>query len=120
MKKSLRLIITVLVSFTLPHLDLKAQETDTPKHVFQLGQVNIIGTKDSLRSDKLSAGTINRYNRLTVANALNLLPGITLTAVGPRNESAVSVRGFDVRSVPIYLDGIPLYVPYDGYVDLAR
>jgi iron complex outermembrane receptor protein len=120
MKKPLLLITTVLVSLTLPHLDLKAQETDTAKHVFQLGQVNIIGTKDSLRSDKLTAGTINRYNRLTVANALNLLPGITLTAVGPRNESAVSVRGFDVRSVPIYLDGIPLYVPYDGYVDLAR
>ena len=119
MKKPLLLIITVLVS-TLSHLNLKAQETDTAKHVFQLGQVNIIGTKDSLRSDKLSAGTINRYNRLTVANALNLLPGITLTAVGPRNESAVSMRGFDVRSVPIYLDGIPLYVPYDGYVDLAR
>ena len=119
MKKPLLLIITALVS-TLSHLNLKAQETDTAKHVFQLGQVNIIGTKDSLRSDKLTAGTINRYNRLTVANALNLLPGITLTAVGPRNESAVSVRGFDVRSVPIYLDGIPLYVPYDGYVDLAR
>jgi iron complex outermembrane receptor protein len=119
MKKPLLLIITALVS-TLSHLSLKAQESDTAKHVFQLGQVNIIGTKDSLRSDKLTAGTINRYNRLTVANALNLLPGITLTAVGPRNESAVSVRGFDVRSVPIYLDGIPLYVPYDGYVDLAR
>ncbi|MBB6131851.1 iron complex outermembrane receptor protein [Mucilaginibacter lappiensis] len=32
----------------------------------------------------------------------------------------MSIRGFDVRSVPIYLDGVPLYVPYDGYVDLAR
>ncbi|MDN5287491.1 MAG: TonB-dependent receptor [Mucilaginibacter sp.] len=117
MKKPLLLVASIIF---LSHLNLKAQQTDTAKHVFQLGQVNIIGTKDSLRSDKLSSGTVNRYNRLTVSNALNLLPGITLTAVGPRNESAVSVRGFDVRSVPIYLDGIPLYVPYDGYVDLAR
>ena len=117
MKKPLLLATTLVF---LSHLNVKAQRADTAKHVFQLGQVNIIGTKDSLRSDKLSSGTINRYNRLTVSNALNLLPGITLTAVGPRNESAVSVRGFDVRSVPIYLDGIPLYVPYDGYVDLAR
>jgi iron complex outermembrane receptor protein len=30
------------------------------------------------------------------------------------------VRGFDLRQVPVYLDGMPLYVPYDGYVDLAR
>jgi iron complex outermembrane receptor protein len=32
----------------------------------------------------------------------------------------VSVRGFDLRQVPVYMDGIPVYVPYDGYVDLAR
>ncbi|MDN3549387.1 TonB-dependent receptor plug domain-containing protein [Mucilaginibacter aquaedulcis] len=120
MKKILRSIILPTAFFALLNTDLRAQNADTSRHVFQLGQVNIIGTRDSLRSDKLGAGTINRYNRLTVSNALNLLPGITLTAVGPRNESAVSVRGFDVRSVPIYLDGIPLYVPYDGYVDLAR
>ncbi|WPU93046.1 TonB-dependent receptor [Mucilaginibacter sabulilitoris] len=120
MKKPLPSLLTLLIPLLGLHFNLKAQQTDTAKHVFQLGQVNIIGTRDSLRSDKLNSATINRYNRLTVSNALNLLPGITLTAVGPRNESAVSVRGFDVRSVPIYLDGIPLYVPYDGYVDLAR
>jgi len=99
---------------------LNAQETETGKRVFQLGQVNITGTKDSLRADKIGSGTINLYNRTDVAQALNLLPGITLTAVGPRNESAITVRGFDIRQVPVYLDGIPLYVPYDGYVDLAR
>jgi hypothetical protein len=97
-----------------------AQTADTSKHVFQLGQVNIIGTKDSLRSNKLSSGIINLYNRLDVSHALSLLPGITLTSIGPRNESAINVRGFDIHQVPIYLDGVPLYVPYDGYVDLAR
>ncbi|MEO6149366.1 MAG: TonB-dependent receptor plug domain-containing protein, partial [Mucilaginibacter sp.] len=100
--------------------DANAQVSDTGRHIFRLGQVTITGTKDSLRSDKINAATINLYNRLNVGQALNLLPGITLSAVGPRNESAVNVRGFDIRQVPIYLDGIPLYVPYDGYVDLAR
>ncbi|RYZ97362.1 MAG: TonB-dependent receptor, partial [Sphingobacteriaceae bacterium] len=97
-----------------------AQDIDTGKHIFQLGQVNILGTKDSLRADKLNVGTINLYNRTDVAQALNLIPGVSLTLVGQRNESAVNVRGFDVRQVPVYLDGVPLYVPYDGYVDLAR
>jgi len=32
----------------------------------------------------------------------------------------VYVRGFDLRQTPLLLDGIPVYVPYDGYVDLAR
>jgi len=97
-----------------------AQTIDTSKHTFRLGQVNINDTRDSLKSNKLNAGTIDLYNRLDVSHALSLLPGITLTSIGPRNESAVNVRGFDIHQVPIYLDGVPLYVPYDGYVDLAR
>jgi len=97
-----------------------AQKKDTSTRVFKLGEITIKGYKDTLQSNKLSSGTINRFNRLDVSHALNLLPGITLSAVGPRNESAVNVHGFDSRQVPIYLDGMPLYVPYDGYVDLAR
>ncbi|MCS3732103.1 TonB-dependent receptor plug domain-containing protein [Mucilaginibacter dorajii] len=112
--------IILLILSCFFSVQANAQVADTSKHVFQLGQVNIIGTKDSLRSNKLSAGTLNLYNRYDVSHALSLLPGVTLTAIGPRNESAVNVRGFDIRQVPVYLDGIPLYVPYDGYVDLAR
>ncbi|EDM38625.1 TonB-dependent outer membrane receptor, putative [Pedobacter sp. BAL39] len=96
------------------------QAGDTSKRVFQLGQVNILGLRDSLRANRLNTTQLNLHNRYDVSHALNLLPGITLTSVGPRNESAVNVRGFDLRQVPVYLDGVPLYVPYDGYVDLAR
>ncbi|MBB6131852.1 hypothetical protein [Mucilaginibacter lappiensis] len=48
MKKPLLFITTVLTTLTLFHLNTHAQERDTSKHVFQLGQVNITGTKDSL------------------------------------------------------------------------
>lgn len=118
MKKNLP--ISLLLSLSgLFAVNANAQ-VDTGKHIFQLGQVSIIGTKDSLRSNSLNTGTLNLYNRTDVSHALNLLPGVNLMAVGPRNESAVNVRGFDIRQVPVYLDGVPLYVPYDGYVDLAR
>lgn len=30
------------------------------------------------------------------------------------------VRGFNSRQVPLFIDGIPVYVPYDGNIDLAR
>jgi iron complex outermembrane recepter protein len=40
---------------------------------------------------------------------------------GSRNEAYGRVRGFFTRGqVPFYLDGIPQYVPYDGYVDMNR
>ena len=35
-------------------------------------------------------------------------------------KTMVRIRGFDQKHVPIYLDGIPIYVPYDGYPDLSR
>ncbi|MES2810242.1 MAG: TonB-dependent receptor [Bacteroidota bacterium] len=121
MTRHLLALITILFSLTLWTItSAKAQTADTSGRVFQLGQVNIAGKRDSLKANKISSEIINRYNRLDVSQALNLLPGINLMAVGPRNESAVNVRGFDIRQVPIYLDGVPLYVPYDGYVDLSR
>ena len=30
------------------------------------------------------------------------------------------IRGFDTRQVGMYLDRIPIYVPYDGYADISR
>ncbi|MFC0515896.1 TonB-dependent receptor plug domain-containing protein [Mucilaginibacter angelicae] len=121
MKKQLPVLPLLFVALIMfLHSKTMGQTTDTGKRVFNLGQVNIIGIKDSVRSSKLTAQTLSLYNRYDVSHALNLLPGVTLTAVGPRNESAINVRGFDIRQVPVYLDGVPLYVPYDGYVDLAR
>ncbi|WP_316739026.1 TonB-dependent receptor [Pedobacter aquatilis] len=113
-------ILAYAICMSFISLNSFSQVADTTQRSFQLGQINIKGIRDSLRSSRLNAGQLNLYNRYDVSHALNLLPGITLTAVGPRNESAVNVRGFDLRQVPIYLDGVPLYVPYDGYVDLAR
>jgi len=120
MKKPILIFLSLLITINGLMLSASAQTNDTSKHVFRLGQVTITGTKDSLRSNKLNSNTIDLYNRMDVSHALSLLPGITLTSIGPRNESAVNVRGFDIHQVPIYLDGVPLYVPYDGYVDLAR
>jgi iron complex outermembrane receptor protein len=40
--------------------------------------------------------------------------------VGNRSERLVFVRGFNSRQVPLFVDGIPVYVPYDGNIDLGR
>lgn len=46
--------------------------------------------------------------------------GVVLEKSGNRNELTVKVRGFDSRQVPVFFDGIPTYVPYDGNLDLGR
>ncbi len=90
------------------------------KKVFHLGEVTITASDQALMTDRLTHADMETQNTYEVSTSLNVLPGIFLTASGTRNESTVSVRGFDLRSVPVYMDGIPVYVPYDGYVDLAR
>lgn len=68
----------------------------------------------------LDATTIRKLERTDLAEALRLSPGVIMSNTGPRNEAGVNVRGFDLRQVPVFMDGIPVYVPYDGYVDLRR
>lgn len=102
-----------IVSSAQQTTDSTAAET----HIYMLGEVVI-----TQKSDKLivSSTDIYKQNRTNVATALSMLPSIVLSNVGGRNEGTVFLRGFDMRSVPVFVDGIPVYVPYDGYVDLSR
>lgn len=88
--------------------------------VFTLGEVVVKGGKVKEINSTIGAARMQQFAKNDVAKALNLLPGVNLSAVGPRNEAMVYVRGFDLRQVPLLIDGIPVYIPYDGYVDLAR
>ena len=88
--------------------------------VFRLGEVRVISLRGSDSAGTVTDRQMEAFNRLDASHALALLPGVTLGSVGARNESVVFVRGFDLRQVPVFIDGIPVYVPYDGYVDLSR
>ncbi len=68
----------------------------------------------------LDSTDLRAHDRNTLAQALALAPGVSFTRIGSRNETTVYVRGFDMRQVPLFIDGIPIYTPYDGYADLTR
>ncbi|MGD9577061.1 MAG: TonB-dependent receptor plug domain-containing protein [Syntrophorhabdus sp.] len=100
-----------------------AQEVSLGTGVFTLGEIEVTAKGEenkNIKIDKVSDEEMREFNRETVGNALNLLPGVTLSQVGARNEGMIYVRGLDLKHVPIYLDGIPIYIPYDGYPDLNR
>jgi iron complex outermembrane receptor protein len=94
-------------------------ESDS-EHIFQLGELVVTSYAEENVGDSVNAATLQELEIPNVARALRSLPGITLTRFGGRNEEAVYVRGFDRRQVPIYVDGVPVSVPYDGFADLAR
>lgn len=98
-----------------------AQGADEP--VFTLGEVQVNGSplqEVAPGSAVVDLEEMRLHDRETVGTALDLLPGVNISKVGARNEQMAYVRGFDLRQVPVFVDGIPVYVPYDGYVDLGR
>lgn len=114
------------LTLTLLGLALNVQAESAPP-VYDLGTVTVTATPEAplgaMGADQVASvvtlDAMRRYNRDTVGAALDLLPGVTV-ATNSRNEQVVFVRGFDARQVPLFIDGIPVYVPYDGYVDFGR
>lgn len=100
--------------------DTSKMRKDTSSDVFTLGEVSVSSNKIGPAFNSVRSSRLQTFARNDAAQALNLLPGVTLSEVGPRNEAMLYIRGFDLRRVPVLIDGIPVYVPYDGYVDLAR
>ncbi|PJC97115.1 TonB-dependent receptor [Janthinobacterium sp. BJB1] len=108
----------------------QAQQTSGKDEVdgaapFVLGTVTVVGQREQAGqmeqqvASQVSRAEMRRFNRDNVGDALNLLSGVSLST-NSRNEKTVALRGFDARQVPLYIDGIPVYVPYDGYVDFNR
>lgn len=90
---------------------------------FELGKIEVSDSKEigqSSTTTVLDSQTMQDNERTTVVDALNMLPGVSIQNGGGRNEQMVMVRGFDVKHAPLFIDGIPVAVPYDGYVDFSR
>jgi len=56
----------------------------------------------------------------TIADALNTISGISVNNLGMRGETSVSIRGFNATKSPVFIDGIAMNVPYDGYIDFSN
>ena len=86
-----------------------------------VGEVTVVGSRTrtvpEMLSVHLSPRQFESMGRRDLGDALPLAAGVVLQRIGPRNEAGVRLRGFDLRHVPLYVDGIPVYVPYDGFVD---
>ncbi len=99
---------------------------EDPSRPFNLGTtvVSVSAEASALSpvTDSLVGKSIADRQILTITEALDAMPGVTVDqANGSRNEAYGRIRGFTTMGqVGLYLDGIPIYVPYDGYADMNR
>ena len=97
---------------------------EDPGRPFQLGSMEITVTAEtsplSPVTSSLSHSEIRNLNAVDITQSLPYLPGIGVDHNSTSGRMGIMLRGFDTRQVGLYMDGIPLYVPYDGFADISR
>lgn len=82
---------------------------------FTLGQLDMIG------GSAITNEAMYTFNKQSLDEAVNLLPGVTLqNSGGHRNERDIFVRGFNRLQVPLYIDGVRINLAYDNRLDMSR
>jgi len=96
--------------------------TDTLR-VYSLGEIVVTArrTPATLISalKEVDSRRMAKEGVLNIAQAVELTPG-AYVSIGSRNEMMVQLRGIEQRQISVMLDGVPIYVPYDGLVDLGQ
>ena len=72
------------------------------------------GTTDVMDADAIRASGV-----VTIGQALELLPGVSMS-IGGRNEQKLWVRGYEQSNVLLLVDGVPVSDPYFGDLDLGQ
>ncbi len=117
-KPTLQTCCTLLASVLLllsPGLISAAHDSITLGTIEVVGESWMRATTTTLSSNQLKKGKAT-----TLTDILSLVPGMMDSFSGGRNENHFSLRGFGVRYVPVYIDGLQVTAPYDKSTDPGR
>jgi iron complex outermembrane receptor protein len=101
--------------------DFNAKSDTIP--VYQLSEIVVLGERlpdsDPIPAYILKKEELQKLDVNDSRQALEYVPGLYFSK-NVRNENSFRLRGFDQRQVNIYLDGIPVSVPFDGTLDISQ
>lgn len=119
-KKNIQLTVAIAALLAQPAW-ADPQQNDSDDQVFTLGKIQVSAQAE--KSNPVNVVTpdeIRQHGQTDVGQAIEYVPGVTLQVGGRRAETRANIRGFDSRQITLNLDGIPIYIPYDGNIDLSR
>ena len=115
MKPRNTILATALATITMSSAHAKTDD------VFVLGTITVgAETEQKIESNRVDAQEMQAHGDTNVGQAISRVPGVVIREGGRRAESQAAIRGFDSRQITLNLDGIPVYLPYDGNIDLSR
>ncbi|WCT73976.1 TonB-dependent receptor [Sphingomonas naphthae] len=123
--RSLILASSALIAATTAHAQTADTAPPADDKAFGLGQIIVTAPKPAtgpaIGGATLSSEAIYTFNRSTLDEAAQLMPGVSASNTGgSRNERLIYVRGFDRFQVPVSIDGIRVYLPADNRLDYGR
>lgn len=124
MHRPIAIAAVLSATFAGPAWAADAPEPEADRGTFTLGQIVVTGQPPegiAVSGQTMTAVAIEAFNRNHLDDAVNLMPGVSSSnGGGARNERLIFVRGFDRFQVPISIDGIRVYLPYDNRLDYGR
>ena len=108
---------------SVPAFAADALNAANPSNASDLEQITVYTSRPNgipVGASVVTQSDIQLLNRDTLDTAVELASGASVSAVGARNETDVWLRGFDRWRVPLYQDGIPIYLPVDDRIDFSR
>lgn len=91
--------------------------------VYDIGRIEVVDSNnvsENKTKEVVDSEVILDTNSKNVVEALTNISGVSVQKLGRKNQTDVRVRGFTSEFIPIYIDGIPVYTPYDRGTDLSR
>jgi outer membrane cobalamin receptor len=114
--------IILLCSILFFQFDFLFSQTQDSLKEYYLGEIEITANRERTKlytsRDEVNYNFIETTDALSISEAVKFLPGIRV-ANNSKNEMSVDIRGYTQRQVTILLDGVPIYVPFDGMIDLS-
>ena len=99
----------------------QAQEVEPDSMLsYELGEVFVESgeERNEMAIQKIPLATWRRSDAVSVAEAGRLFSAAHIRT-NSRGETLITLRGSSDRQVPVYLDGVPLTMPWDQRVDLS-
>ena len=115
--------LIILTYFTLSAQNIYKIESPDSLPLFRMSEIVVTGERipiiESATIHEINSEQISNLDIRSANDALAYSPGLYFSK-STKNENTFKLRGFAQRQVSVFLDGIPITIPYDGVIDISQ
>ncbi len=123
MKSHLTMLFMTLLIIGRLHAQTPEMATGDSIPVFRMGEIVVVAERLPMITTtsiyEIKAAEMQQRDIHQPAEAMQFIPGLHVYT-GAKNEAVFNLRGFGQRQISVFLDGVPVSLPYDGQIDLSQ